>query len=38
MGGNGVMGYLRSHRDFNNQQVLGGVGNTKLAEGLSDLS
>jgi hypothetical protein len=32
------MGYLRNHGDFNNQQVLGGVGNTELAEGLSNLT
>lgn len=38
MRGNGVMCYLRSHGDFNNQQVLSGVGNAELAEGLSDLS
>lgn len=32
------MGYLRGHGDFNNQQVLGGVGNAELAERLSNLS
>ena len=37
MGGNGVMCYLRSHGDFDDQQVLGGVGNAELAEGLSNL-
>lgn len=37
MRGNGVMCYLRSHGDFDGQQVLGRVGNAELAEGLSNL-